>query len=77
MLLLAVADAPDGKLQQLSSTKTSSRATFNLPNPNLFYIASQIAAMEPDPVAAGASSSPPPSPAPATSTLWQTRGTVS
>jgi hypothetical protein len=42
MLLLAIADAPDGKLQQSSSTKTSSRAKFNLPNPNLFYIASQI-----------------------------------
>ncbi|AQK75027.1 hypothetical protein ZEAMMB73_Zm00001d018110, partial [Zea mays] len=52
---------------------TSSRAKFNLPNPNLFYIESQIAAMEPDPVAAGASSSPPPSPAPATSPPWQTR----
>jgi hypothetical protein len=68
MLLLAVADVPDGKLQQTSSTKTSSRAKFNLPNPNLFYIASQIATMEPDPVTAGASSSLPPSPAPATST---------
>jgi hypothetical protein len=48
MLLFAVADVPDGKLQQSSSTKTSSRAKFNLPNPNLFYIASQIVAMEPD-----------------------------
>jgi hypothetical protein len=70
MLLLAVVDVPDGKLQQSSSIKTSSRAKFNLPNPNLFYIASQIAAMEPDPVVAGASSSPPPSPAPATSPPW-------
>jgi hypothetical protein len=52
MLLLAVADVLDGKIQQSSSTKTSSHAKFNLPNPNLFYIASQIAAMEPDPVAA-------------------------
>ncbi|ONM15220.1 40S ribosomal protein S7-2 [Zea mays] len=68
-----VADVPDGKLQQSSSTKTSSRAKFNLPNPNLFYIASQIAAMEPDLVAAGASSSPPPSPVSATSPPWQMR----
>ncbi|ONM15225.1 40S ribosomal protein S7-2 [Zea mays] len=66
-------DVPDGKLQQSSSTKTSSRAKFNLPNPNLFYIASQIAAMEPDLVAAGASSSPPPSPVSATSPPWQMR----
>jgi hypothetical protein len=77
MLLLAVADVPNGKLQQSSSTKTSSHAKFNLPNPNLFYIASQIAAMETDPVAAGASSSPPPSLASAKSPPWQMRGTVS
>jgi hypothetical protein len=34
MLLLVVADVRDGKLQQSSSTKASSRAKFNLPNPN-------------------------------------------
>jgi hypothetical protein len=40
MLLLVVADVLDGKLKQSSSTKTSSHAKFNLPNPNPFYIAS-------------------------------------